>query len=76
MMSNWSKKPFPVGGLPCWPPGAAFQSPSPHVAPVPDVARALAAVEALIGQLYLAVLVAALVGTYVANTNAGRQRGD
>ena len=46
------------------------------VAPVSDVARALAAVEALIGQLYLAVLVAALVGAYVAKTNAGQQRGD
>ena len=46
------------------------------VAPVSDVARALAALEALIGQLYLAVLVAALVGAYVAKTNAGQQRGD
>jgi hypothetical protein len=46
------------------------------VAPVSDVARALAAVEALIGQLYLAVLVAALVGAYVARTNAGPRRGD
>ena len=46
------------------------------VAPVSDVARALAAVEALIGQFYLAVLVAALVGAYVAKTNAGPQPGD
>ncbi|MDH4049361.1 MAG: potassium channel family protein [Gammaproteobacteria bacterium] len=46
------------------------------VSPVSDAARALAAVEAVIGQFYLAVLVAALVGAYVANTHGGRQRGD
>jgi voltage-gated potassium channel Kch len=46
------------------------------VVPVSEIARALAAAEAVIGQIYLAVLVAALVGTYVARTNAGLRRGD
>jgi hypothetical protein len=46
------------------------------VSPVSDVARALAAVEAVIGQFYLAVLVAALVGAYVASTNSATKRGN
>jgi voltage-gated potassium channel len=46
------------------------------VVPVSYIARALAAVEAVIGQFYLAVLVAALVGAYVAETNAATTRSD
>ena len=46
------------------------------VSPVSDAARALAAVEAVIGQFYLAVLVAALVGAYAAKINTAAQRGE
>ena len=46
------------------------------VVPVSEIARALAVAEAVIGQIYLAVLVAALVGAYVAKTNTWRNRDD
>jgi hypothetical protein len=37
------------------------------VLPISDTARALAIVESIVGQFYIAVLVAALVGAYVSN---------
>jgi voltage-gated potassium channel len=46
------------------------------VAPVSNVARALAAVEAVTGQIYLAVLVAALVGAYVARKSDVAKQSD
>ena len=46
------------------------------VAPVSNVARALAAAEAVTGQIYLAVLVAALVGAYVARNNAVEKQSE
>lgn len=41
------------------------------IVPIAPVARSLAIVEALIGQLYLAVLVARLVGLYIAYSKKG-----
>jgi hypothetical protein len=46
------------------------------VAPVSNVARALAAAEAVTGQIYLAVLVAALVGAYVARKSDVAKQSD
>jgi hypothetical protein len=47
------------------------------IAPITQEARALAILEAVVGQLYLAVIVARLVGIYVANRSDGnKKRGD
>ena len=42
------------------------------ILPVSEHARALAYSEAILGQLYLAVLVAKLVGMYAAEQSSGR----
>jgi len=44
------------------------------ITPIADSARTLAWVEALTGQLYLAVMVASLVGMHVAEAEGGRRR--
>ena len=44
------------------------------IAPVSDGARMLAFCEALFGQLYIAVLLAKLVATYISSQAAGRER--
>jgi voltage-gated potassium channel len=43
------------------------------ISPTSDIARSLAALEAVIGQIYLVVLVARLVGIHIAQSMAGRK---
>ena len=45
------------------------------IAPRSEVARGLAIMEAVAGQLYLAVMIARLVGLYASGEGKGNQRG-
>jgi hypothetical protein len=44
------------------------------IVPLSEPARTLAIVEAVTGQLYLAVLVARLVGLHISQSSAGKNR--
>jgi len=46
------------------------------IAPVTSAARVLSGFEAIVGQFYLTILVAALVGVHVSQQNSDRQQQD